>query len=442
MQLMKKIYLLILFCFPFILSFSQEGFQFKTNKKKIVIPFQLCNNLIVIPIEINGVVLNFLLDTGVEKTVLFTLEGKDSLKFNNVEKIRIKGLGNGNSIDGLLSKENKLKIKNLVDDNHEVYIILDQDINFSSQLGIPIHGIIGYYFMKDYFIEIDYRSRKLSVYRKKDDYSANKLKKFDQLQVSIELEKPYIESVTTLNMKTVNTKVLIDTGGSDALWLFEDKLNIQSPKNNFEDYLGRGFSGNIHGKRSRVEKLQIGNQEIFNPTVSFPDTTSVKAINLVKGRNGSIGSEILRRFDLLFDYENKKIYLKKNSNFDNPFNYNMSGIEIQHNGLQMIKEEVELRAKFVNSDYTYNTDESTNVKYKFSLKPVYEISNVRPNSSAASAGIKKGDVITKINGILAYRYKLQEINDLMQSEEGRWISLEIKRDFTVLKFRIQLRKIL
>ena len=439
---MKKIYLLIIFCYPFMISFSQEGFQFMTNKKKIVIPFQLCNNLIVIPIELNGVELNFLLDTGVEKTVLFTLEGRDSLKFNNVEKIKIKGLGNGNSIDGLLSKENKLKVKNLVDDNHEVYIILDQDINFSSQLGIPIHGIIGYYFMKDYFIEIDYKSKKLNIYRKKEDYSVNKLKRFDPLDISIELEKPYIESVTTLNSKTVNTKVLIDTGGSDALWLFEDKFDIQSPKNNFEDYLGRGFSGNIHGKRSRVEKLQIGTQEIFNPTVSFPDTTSIKAINLVKGRNGSIGSEILRRFDLLFDYTNKKMYLRKNSNFDNPFNYNMSGIEVQHNGLQMIKEEVELRAKFVNSDYTYNADESTNVKYKFSLKPVYEISNVRQNSSAAIAGIRKGDIITKINGILAYRYKLQEINDLMQSEEGRWISLEIKRDLTVLKFRIQLRKIL
>lgn len=440
---MKKIYLLIFFCYPFMISFSQEGFQFKTDKKKITIPFQLSNNLIIIPIELNGVQLNFLLDTGVEKTVLFTLEGKDSLKFNKVERIKIKGLGKGSSIDGLLSKQNKVRIEKLIDENHEVYTILDQDINFSSQIGVPIHGIIGYHFFKDYFFDIDYESKKIHAYRSKKDFSAKKIKKYEEIPISLELEKPYVETITTLNSKVVKTKLLIDTGGSDALWLFEDKQSIQAPRKNFEDFLGTGFSGSIHGKRSRIEKFQIGRIEIDNPTISFPDTLSFKGVTMVEGRNGSIGAEIMRRFDVLFDYQNRRLYLRKNSNFKSEFNYSMSGLEIQHNGLQVVKEEVSLTTKFVTSGYDINVEpKSTDVKYKFELKPIYEITSVRADSPAALSGIKRGDIITKINGILAYRYKLQEINDLMQSEEGRWISLEIKRDLAVLKFKIQLKKIL
>ena len=38
-------------------------------------------------------------------------------------------------------------------------------------------------------------------------------------------------------------------------------------------------------------------------------------LKVYKGRNGSIGSEILKRFNLFFDYTNKKLYLKKNGFF-------------------------------------------------------------------------------------------------------------------------------
>ncbi len=82
-----------LFCFWIFFTFSvsvfsQDGFQFETDKTKITIPFQLINNLIFIPINVNGVELNFLLDTGVEETILLSLDDKEGLNFNNVEKIK------------------------------------------------------------------------------------------------------------------------------------------------------------------------------------------------------------------------------------------------------------------------------------------------------------------------------------------------------------------
>ena len=439
---MKKLYLLLFTFCSISPTFSQDGFQFATNKKKIKVAFQVINNLIIIPVEVNGVKLNFLLDTGVENTVLFSLDDENSLQFNHIEKIKIRGLGGGNTIDALHSKNNKFSINGFLDNNHDIYIILDQEINFSSQLGIPVHGIIGYEFFKNNFVEINYKRNRLNIYKNNEDFHINKLKQYDEIPISLELQKPYIETFETINTKEIKTKLLVDSGGSDALWLFENKTNIQSPKTYFNDYLGRGFSGYIYGKRSRIEKFQVGKHEIFYPTISFPDSLSFQNANIVEGRNGSIGGEILKRFNVIFDYRNKKMYLKKNSNFDEKFNYNMSGIQIQHHGLQWIKEELELKTKFVNSEISVIDNQEKSVKYNFLLKPIYEVIDVREDSPGANAGIKKGDIIGKINGNWAYKYKLKEITELLQSEEGKTIYMEVERKGVIIKLKFKLKKIL
>ena len=81
-------------------------------------------------------------------------------------------------------------------------------------------------------------------------------------------------------------------------------------------------------------------------------------------------------------------------------------------------------------------------KYKFQLKPIYEIAYVRQNSPAANAGLQKGDVIILINNNPIHKLSLQEINALFKEEEEKWITLEIERKSEILKFRFQLYNIL
>ena len=45
--------------------------------------------------------------------------------------------------------------------------------------------------------------------------------------------------------------------------------------------------------------------EFKNPIVAFPDSSSIKNVKMVSGRLGSVGGEILRRFILVFDYQNQ-----------------------------------------------------------------------------------------------------------------------------------------
>lgn len=443
---MKKIIVLVVMFACSLHATGQDSFVFEKGVEKVVIPFKFINNLIFIPIKVNGIELNFLLDSGVEETILFSMEDKKEVNFFNIEKITLRGLGSEASIEGLKSTKNTLECNGLKSVNHILYIVLDQSFNLSSHIGIPVNGIIGYNFLKDNLVEINYSSKKISVYKDSDKNRKRISKKFHLLPITIERAKPYLASSVVLNSNEIPVKLLIDIGNSDAIWLFENESKgIKIPAKNFEDYLGKGFSGDVEGKRAQVSKLKMSNFEFKNPIVAFPDSTSIKSVRMVKDRSGSVGSEILKRFSIIFDYPNQQLFLRKNSSFSTSFSYNKSGVELQHFGLQWVQETVRLETvplvKTDNSAYSYKNSDN-NFKYKFALKPIYIITNVRKNSPAAISGLQKEDIIVSINGKPGYEYTLEKINSLLKSEDEDWITFEIERDSQIMKFNFHLLNVL
>lgn len=424
---------------PFLLN-AQNDFLIESGHSKVTIPFKLINNLIFIPIKVNGVELNFLLDSGVEETILFSMEDKQEVSFNNVEKIKLRGLGSEEEIEGLKSTNNVLTSHGLKSQNHLLYIILDQTFNLSSHIGIPVNGIIGHKFFKNNVVEINYQRKKITIHSNNEQVRKKLGKKFKSIPITIEKSKPYIEAVAVVDSREIPAKLLIDIGNSDSFWVFENN-KIKLPKKNFPDFLGKGFSGDIEGHRAKIEKFSLADFDFKNPIVSFPDSSSIKNVRMVPGRIGSVGGEILKRFTLVLDYAGKNLYLKKNSKFFEPFTYNKSGITVQHNGLQWVQETVHLQTVQVASsmgEVEQNLKKDDNFRYKFSLKPVYEIVNIRKHSAAEKCGLQKGDIIVRINNNLPYKYSLQQINSLLKSEEDIWINLEVERNSLILKFRFKL----
>lgn len=436
---------LFFFLFFPICGFSQSEFQINNPKNKVVIPFEFINNLIFIPVMINGEELTFLLDTGVEQTILFSLDEKEEVPLFNLEKLKLRGLGSKEAIDSYKSSKNKVQIKDMVDFNHEIYIILDQDFNFSSQVGIPVNGILGYNFFKKHIVEIDYDRKKIVVYEHTNKKIKSKLlKKFTKDSITIEECKPYIISNFRSENGLVPSKLLLDTGNSDAVWVFTNKTQkIKVPSKNIDDYLGRGFSGNVYGKRARLQSFEFGEKTFDFPLVTFPDSTSVKNVNFVPNRVGSIGSEIISRFTVVFDYLNHTIYTKPNSKINQPFQFNMSGIEVSHSGLEWVKETVNEPNKgikiYTNSD-AENRDNS--LKIRFTLKPIFKIASVRAGSEAEKAGVKVGDRIMKINNHSSHGLTIEIINGLLKSEDGKAIEIEVERDSKTYTFKFHLRKII
>lgn len=432
----------VILCFLFIYglpTLGQEGFIFQKNVDKVEIPFKLINNLIFIPIKVNGIELNFLLDSGVDETLLFSMDDKKEVSFFNVEKVTLRGLGSEASIEGLKSQNNTLEVPGLKSTGHLLYIILDQSFNLSSHIGIPVNGIIGYHFLKNNLVEINYEKKRITIYDEENKIRKKIEKKFQEIPITIEKLKPYIRGSVIMDTSEIPVKLLVDIGNSDAVWLFQNASElIKVPEKNFEDYLGKGFSGDIEGRRAQIRKFTMSKFEFQDPVVAFPDTISIRNVKMVKDRAGSVGAEIWKRFTTVFDYPNRKMYLKKNGHFNDPFGYNKSGIELQHFGLQWVQETVRLETVPLSE----GTNLMNNFKYKFELKPVYLIANVRKNSTAALSGIQKDDILVSINGVPAYKYSLEKINSLLKSEEERWITLEVERKGEFIKFKFQLLNVL
>ncbi|WP_081661820.1 PDZ domain-containing protein [Gillisia sp. JM1] len=123
----------------------------------------------------------------------------------------------------------------------------------------------------------------------------------------------------------------------------------------------------------------------------------------------------------------------------------MSGIVLAHEGYTIVKD-------FENNNspvFSESEDAFKGVvvyksysKVKFKLDPQYIIAEVRPNSPAALAGLKVGDLVETINKKAAYNYKLSQISKMFSSGEGKTIKLKITRNGVSLDIRFELKRVL
>jgi len=436
---MKKIIWIILILFSINnLGYSQSNFVIQNKKKTDKIHFKLINNLIIIPVEINGVELSFLLDTGVNKSIIFNfLNITDSLQIRDTETIFLRGLGEGEAIKALKSKNNISKVGDAINIHQELFAVFNPNLNFAPRLGTPLHGIIGNDLFKDFVVEINYTNKYIRL-TDPNVYKYEKCNSCETLKMQFYKNKPYIYSKVTIKEKQIPVKLLIDSGGSDSLWLFEeDSLGIQISDKYFEDFLGHGLSGSVYGKRTIIEEFSIKKFTLKNVNVSFPNQTSLVYVKLHKERNGSVAGNVLKRFNLIIDYQNSLITFKKNKFFSDPFSYNKSGIELEQDGVRFVKQEDYdySNIKFLGSNQKTST--STIVlekKYKLAVKPAFSIVELRKDSPAEKAGLLVGDVLLSINNKSTDRYNLQELMQMFFEDKKERIKLVVERGDSVLTF--------
>ncbi len=425
-------------------AWSQKSFEFSGNRTKDKVNFKLINNLVLIPVKVNGVSLTFLLDSGASSTVIFSFEDTDSIQLYNYSMIKLRGLGKGEPVDALKSEGNTVEIGKAKSSDQTIFVVFDGALNFSSRLGYPVHGIIGYDFLKDFVVEVNNQRERLRFF-KPDSYKKKNCRRCIIKEIYLKKNKPYISASYFNGIESIDLNLLIDSGSGDALWLFEHSdEKILLPSDAFEDYLGLGINGNIYGKRSKVASFTIDEFQFSNVNTAYPDVDINDTIIDLGTRNGSIGGEVLKRFNWTIDYTNKFIKLKKNSFFKDPFHYNMSGLTLQQGGFTLVKEQ-----KSIDSDsYRLNQNESHSVfnlnlsdAVELKLKQLFEVVEVRKNSPADLAGIRIGDEILEINNKPAYQYELNEINQLFYSREGRTIKMKILRNGIAQKIKFELKDI-
>lgn len=426
----KNSILLIALIIAIIPSCAQGTMTILKEKHKQKVSFEFINNVIIIPVSLNGKKLSFILDTGSRNTILFGSAKSDSLVLNNQVKAKIKGLGDGEAVDAIISRNNRIKIDNIYGYSQTVYVILDDNFDLSLKMGKPIHGIIGFELLKNFVTSINYRTRKL-VFHDPANFKPPKSEKFEKFKLDSRQNKLYVNAYSQLSESTgFETKLLIDTGCSDALWLFENKkTGLTTQSKFFVDYLGEGLNGSIVGKRSKIKSFKLGSFTFNNITTAFLDSVSTSYARSYGKRDGSIGSRFLERFHVILDYPKKELYLKKSKSFTEEFRYNRAGLSVAyHKDAKVLVEKENTEIIIVSERQNDRYNNLFEISYKYEFKRLFKIDYIRPNSPAEKAGLKKDDLLFQINGKPAYNYKLSELINFFFGEKGELIKVSVERN--------------
>lgn len=389
-----------------ILKFDKE------KRKKITLKFNSAGNLIIIPVRINqSDTLQFILDTGLKTTVITELPARDSSLMTFTDSTVIKGLGMEEDLTVWYSPGNRIDIGNIFCDDYQFLYIKDRRLDLSADLGVPVHGIIGADVFKAFIVKVNYQSRHITFFRPETFNAVRHYKRYEILPLQFWRDKPYLSlPVVTQENDSLRLTLLVDNGAGDAVLLFTNSSeDIQVPEKSRYSYLGRGINGSIYGYQSRIKSISLGKYAAKDVTASFPDTAALNNVSIVDipGRNGSIGAELLVRFDMYIDYPNKRIALRKNSYFKRPFRYNMSGLT---------------------------------VKAPYGRIPIYIIATVRKKSPGDIAGVKAGDILLSLNGKSAKELDLTDIHSAFRDYPGKRINLTLNRNGEIIKLHFRLEE--
>jgi hypothetical protein len=262
----------------------------------------------------------------------------------------------------------------------------------SNYVGMPIHGLLGYDFFANLAVKVDFGDSTITCYRPKDD---RLFKKGDRIPISIENHKPYLVAKVHLPDGSIKeSKMVIDLGAGHPMSLDKFADEHQLHWNCIMANLGVGFNGPINGYLSRVNEIDIGKYDIKNLISSFPEADSIVKIIDVN-RDGNLGIGLLKRFTVVFDYPDNALFLKPNSNFKEPFEHDMSGLEYYAAG--------------------------------DGFKHIV-ISRVEPGSAGDAIGLEKDDEIISINFKPIANMSLEEIDNLFKSENDRSLLLQVYHD--------------
>src|SRR5690554_3910640 len=167
MPLRLHLILIVIFtCIGHSLDAQVPGFFIKDDSKRVLVPFTQVNNLIIIPVSINGgPPLNFLFDTGVKSNILFSKTIGDELGLGYSRKLNLVGADGQTVLTASVSINNTVNVGE-IEGSMQAILVLEEDFfELEKVIGIPVYGVIGYEFFKFNPIKIDYDYKKLTFYR-------------------------------------------------------------------------------------------------------------------------------------------------------------------------------------------------------------------------------------------------------------------------------------
>jgi predicted aspartyl protease len=282
---------------------------------------------------------------------------------------------------------------------HLNFHVTDYDL-LTSVYGTRIDGIIGYSFLKRYIVKIDYEKNVIEV------WPPGKIK----YPRGGYLIRPAITSIPVFEAKirdgsSRGGSFYFDTGAGLCLLMSEDyerDSSILKKKNKKITYTQvEGLGGKKPLKITTVAEVKVGPYRFRKvPTYIFKDDYNVTSYPLL---GGLIGNDLLRRFNLIINYDENEIHLLPNSHYNEQFDYSYTGL-----GIYMVNGQI-------------------------------VIEDVIEGSPGDLAGLKPGDVIFAINN--SFNKGIQEYKSMLQTVGAR-LKIIVLRDGLAIVSNLKVKSIL
>jgi hypothetical protein len=204
--------------------------------------------------------------------------------------------------------------------------------------------------------------------------------------------------------KEIGARFYFDTGAGMCLLLSSDFVNDSffiKPKRKWYATQAEGPGGKAPMKQGVIKQVKIGPYKFRNvPTYIFDDEFNVTQYPYL---GGLIGNDLLRRFNIIINYEKSDIYMTPNSHFKDQFDYSYTGL-----GMYMIDGEI-------------------------------IVMDVMPDSPADKGGFKPGDVVMAVEN--NFSKNIQTYKNLMQTA-GEKLRVLVMRDEGPIILTLKVKNVL
>ncbi len=369
------------------------------HHKRAVVPFESANNLILLPVSING-----------SEPLWFNLDSGAGYCFINLSRAKALGLQFEGSVQAQGAGAGTTDVQvikgavNFGFGEVKVSVAPAGAMDLTSiepVVGHTIDGTLGYDIFQELVITVDYVSRQVTF---TDPGEFHSTRGGQSLPLSLETggntpqdRVPLVQGrIAIPGNPPVDAKFLVDSGSGDAV---DHPLIKKSTGKLLNTTTGVGIGKESRGVEGRIEYLQLGPFELHGAVSACCGGSDLSS--------QLIGGQALSRFTVTFDYPRQRLILQPNRNYHRPFPADQSGMNLR-------------------------------------LDPATQelvVHGLSENSPATDAGLQTGDIIVAIGGVPSLQLGLDRVKHMFEANSAKY-DLTVRRGAQTLMMRLRLDHLL
>jgi predicted aspartyl protease len=291
--------------------------RFTSGNSALKIPLEIDNNLLLLRVSVNGSKpLRFIFDTGASHS---GIDAKRATELGLKTEGQATGMATGGPIEGTFIRGVSFKVPGAEVSNQVIF-----SMAFPTVPGFEFDGVIGYDFINQFVIEIDYLNKFMNLYNPQTYVYRGKEKPIPLMFYGG--RDPFVVTKIVLEGRApIEATLEVDTGADGTFVIsgrFVEKHQLLTAIPNTVKDRGRGAGGEERRTLGQVKAAHIGRFVMKDPPLALSLHTDGSD---GKDKDGVVGGEIFRRFKLIIDYRHQRMFLEPNKSFNEPYHLETEG---------------------------------------------------------------------------------------------------------------------